>query len=71
MEIQDLVTGIGLDNRRGNHTFGALPSYYSRAKTTSRDREIMRELFTESGATRYELALAFGISTRTVYNYTR
>ena len=68
MEIQDLGIGIGL---RGNGNFGSLPAYYSPAKTTPRDRVIMRELFEEGTATRRELALAFGVSIRTIHGYTR
>jgi DNA-binding CsgD family transcriptional regulator len=64
MEIRDLKYGMGMNDRFGNN-----PPHHSKAKTTPRDRTIMRELFREGKATRQELALAFGISARTVDIY--
>ena len=63
--LQDLKSGMGL----GSPVFGALPLYYSQPKTTPRDRTIMRDLFQEGKATRRELALAFGVTVRTIDRY--
>ena len=67
--LQDLKDGMGFSKYNGAHTFGALPAHYSQSKTTPRDRTIMRDLFQEGKATRQELALAFGVTVRTVDRY--
>lgn len=45
---------------------GALPPYYTPRKLTPRDRDLIREIFRETSATRKELATAFGVSRDTI-----
>lgn len=64
MDLQGLKDGMGF------HKYGARPPYESKPKLTSRDRDLIREIYLEGQATRRELAWAFGVHYNTIYNHT-
>jgi DNA-directed RNA polymerase sigma subunit (sigma70/sigma32) len=45
---------------------GWAPAHERKSKLTPRDRDIIRQLFVETPATRRELALAFEVSMQTI-----
>lgn len=45
-------------------------AFYRRPKLTGRDRDLIREIFRDTPATRRELALVFEVSRQTILSHT-
>lgn len=73
MDLQGLKDGMGFHtgpSRNGEFAFGSRPAHHSKSKLSSRDRDLIREIYNEGQATKRELALAFGVSHSTIHYHT-